>query len=235
MTISNIVRMDHVPAGGFGVRDQRRLLKCLASVETVIWDFDGVIAETEPLHLRAFNEVLGACGHLLTEDEFVSYVGLKETEIWSTLLRARGLTERAIASSLDVLIGARDAAFRRLARSLEPRPVALEMLHVTRDRDHILVSSQRADVVIALLTKWNLVARFKEIHALGGVRISKAAALVDVVSGRRAGGRAWTGALIEDAAEPLILGHELGLLTVRVVHRFSNRLELPVDFTVDVR
>lgn len=222
-------------ACGSGVRDQPLLLEGLASVETVIWDFDGVIAETEPLHLRAFNEVLGVRGQLLTEDEFVSYVGQKETEIWATLLRARGLTDRDIESSLDVLISARDASFRRLARSLEPRPEALEMLHVARDRDHVLVSSQRADVVTALLTKWNLLSRFREIHALGGARISKAEALVGVVEERRASVGAWTGALIEDAAEPIILGRRLGLLTVRVVHRFSRCLELPVDFTVDVR
>ncbi len=39
------------------------------ALQAIVFDFDGVIADSEPLHLRAFQEVLAESGIQLTSEE----------------------------------------------------------------------------------------------------------------------------------------------------------------------
>jgi beta-phosphoglucomutase-like phosphatase (HAD superfamily) len=48
-------------------------------LRAIIFDFDGVLANTEPLHLRAYQEVLAAEGIALTEHEYYArYLGFDD-------------------------------------------------------------------------------------------------------------------------------------------------------------
>jgi HAD superfamily hydrolase (TIGR01509 family) len=45
-------------------------------LRAIVFDFDGVIANSEPLHLRAYRDVLAGCGVALTEaDYYARYLG----------------------------------------------------------------------------------------------------------------------------------------------------------------
>lgn len=53
----------------------------------VIFDFDGVITDSEILHFRAFNEVLGQHGLELTKKEYYSkYLGLSDVDCYGMLI-----------------------------------------------------------------------------------------------------------------------------------------------------
>ena len=48
-------------------------------IRAVVFDFDGVIANSEPLHFRAFHDVLAAEGVALTEaDYYARYLGYND-------------------------------------------------------------------------------------------------------------------------------------------------------------
>jgi len=48
-------------------------------LRAIIFDFDGVLANTEPLHLRAYQDVLAAEGIVLTEQEYYArYLGFDD-------------------------------------------------------------------------------------------------------------------------------------------------------------
>ena len=69
-------------------------------LQAIIFDFDGVIADSEPLHLRAFQEALAEDGIPLTADDYYSrYLGYDDTGMIEALLRDRGLPggERRVA------------------------------------------------------------------------------------------------------------------------------------------
>jgi beta-phosphoglucomutase len=52
-------------------------------VHAVVFDFDGVIADTEPLHLAAAQEVLAEEGHLLAPSEYAErYLGLDDITLF---------------------------------------------------------------------------------------------------------------------------------------------------------
>ena len=70
-------------------------------VRAVVFDFDGVIANTEPLHFRAFGDVLAAEGITLTEAEYYErYLGYNDERAFREIAVERGRVwnERTIAN-----------------------------------------------------------------------------------------------------------------------------------------
>jgi beta-phosphoglucomutase-like phosphatase (HAD superfamily) len=60
-------------------------------LRAVVFDFDGVIANSEPLHLRAFQDVLAENGVTLTEaDYYAHYLGFDDAGVFREIDRARG-------------------------------------------------------------------------------------------------------------------------------------------------
>ena len=61
-------------------------------LQAVVFDFDGVIANSEPLHLRAFQEALAADGITLTAQEYYArYLGYDDVGMVQALTRDRKL------------------------------------------------------------------------------------------------------------------------------------------------
>ena len=55
-------------------------------LRAIIFDFDGVLANTEPLHLRAYQEVLAPEGLTLTEDEYYGrYLGFDDVGVFTAI------------------------------------------------------------------------------------------------------------------------------------------------------
>lgn len=82
----------------------------------VIFDFDGVITDSEILHYRAFNKVLAGHGLELTKKEYYSrYLGLSDKDCYRTLIDEGRI---GIASSeIDELIRQKTLLFEELART----------------------------------------------------------------------------------------------------------------------
>ena len=81
----------------------------------VVFDLDGVLIDSEPLHLRAYQEVLAGFGRWLSPQEYYArFIVYSDREVLEQLLPDRGSVEAAIAAKqrryLD-LVGAGPAAF----------------------------------------------------------------------------------------------------------------------------
>ncbi|MBI3086813.1 MAG: HAD family phosphatase [candidate division NC10 bacterium] len=65
----------------------------------VIFDFDGVLIDSEPLHLRAFQEILPEFGRTLTEEEYYAqYIVYSDREVLERLLPAGETLEAALVA-----------------------------------------------------------------------------------------------------------------------------------------
>jgi beta-phosphoglucomutase len=61
-------------------------------LQAIVLDFDGVIANSEPLHLKAFQEALAEEGVTLTLEEYYArYLGYDDVGLLQALARDRGL------------------------------------------------------------------------------------------------------------------------------------------------
>jgi beta-phosphoglucomutase len=75
-----------------------------APLHAIIFDFDGVIADSEPLHLRAFQRALGDAGHVLTAEEYYArYLGYDDVGAFRAFSEERrlGWTVSDIASLIE--------------------------------------------------------------------------------------------------------------------------------------
>ena len=62
------------------------------ALEAIVFDFDGVIADSEPLHLKAFQQALAEEGVILDHDEYFSrYLGYDDVGVFEAVVRDRGL------------------------------------------------------------------------------------------------------------------------------------------------
>ena len=71
------------------------------ALQAIVFDFDGVIADSEPLHLRAFQQALSESGIELSPQEYFSrYLGYDDVGAFEALARDRGIpmSDRQVAS-----------------------------------------------------------------------------------------------------------------------------------------
>ncbi|MFL6278731.1 MAG: HAD family hydrolase [Vicinamibacterales bacterium] len=56
-------------------------------IKAIVFDFDGVLADSEPLHLRAYQEVLSQFGVTLSrEDYYANYLGYDDEGVFAQLI-----------------------------------------------------------------------------------------------------------------------------------------------------
>lgn len=62
------------------------------TIRAIVFDFDGVIANSEPLHFRGFHEVLADKGvHLSERDYYERYLGFDDAGLFRAIAADRGL------------------------------------------------------------------------------------------------------------------------------------------------
>ena len=75
------------------------------ALQAIVFDFDGVIADSEPLHLRAFQQALDDLGLALDRDDyFARYLGYDDVGVFEALSRDRALgwTSARVAELVDL-------------------------------------------------------------------------------------------------------------------------------------
>lgn len=85
-------------------------------VKAVVFDFDGVLANSEPLHLAAYQEVFSALGVQLTRDEYyANYLGYDDQGVFRKLGAAQGwmLDDGRVAALIEEKSRVFDATIER--------------------------------------------------------------------------------------------------------------------------
>ena len=84
-------------------------------LRTVIFDFDGVITDSEILHLRAFNQVLAQYGIEITKkDYYTNYLGLTDLDLFDQLVD-KGLL-KVDSGEITNLAAQKNQVFEKLAK-----------------------------------------------------------------------------------------------------------------------
>ena len=96
--------------------------------DAAIFDFDGVIVDTEPLHFAAFRTVLEPLGIGLAWPEYVGdYMGFDDRDAFSGIFRARGAA--LDGARLARLVAAKSEVFLAAVRDgVRPYPGAVELI-----------------------------------------------------------------------------------------------------------
>ena len=127
-------------------------------VSTVIFDLDGLLADTEPLHCEAWRQTLGDVGVDLSEAEFCDHwirAGLEMTHF----VRLRGL----VSHDPETLRSAKLALYTTmLGTSLRPMPGAVELVAALHGRKRLALASSSFAVSVKLILDTLGVAKYFE-------------------------------------------------------------------------
>jgi HAD superfamily hydrolase (TIGR01509 family) len=140
----------------------------------VIFDFDGIIVDTEPLHYKAFQEVLVPLGYGYSWDEYLRhYIGFDDRDAFRASFRAAG---REIAEpELHQLIDEKARAFQRaIAAGVESYPGVVELIRSLAGTIPLaLCSGALPGDIRPILTQLGIAALFDVVVTAADVQASK--------------------------------------------------------------
>jgi beta-phosphoglucomutase len=121
-------------------------------LQAVIFDFDGVIADSEPLHLRAYQSVLQPEGiELDRKDYYARYLGYDDAGLFEALANDRGIT--VDTSTIDKWIASKARIIEEMLSSdsvLFPGAAACVEMFSARVPLAIASGAREPEIVIVL-------------------------------------------------------------------------------------
>lgn len=198
------------------------LKEILAEKSFFIFDMDGTITDTEPLHFIAYQRTLDelAPGFVLEEEEFrTCYVGHPEWEIYELLQKAHN-----IVFDTDAFLQRRIAHLFEIVRErgLTTTPFYRQICSMFPDKTRIMLTSQRTEILERFRREVDFGGYLSRYISVAGDAGGKAARLRDPM--RYFGYPPEQIVIFEDYSPTLSCAKENGIYAVGVQHRF-NRLE----------
>lgn len=194
----------------------RAFLANTGPFEIAVWDFDGVVGDTEPTQAKVYREMLTEQGIVVEDDFFRDLAGRSESEIWAMLRTRCGVEGEVAALREERIARVAPVLVENVIPSWFVRP-GIRGLREMNTRS-VVISSGNAAVIDHYLERWNLRSLFDRIWAISdrpGVP-SKRERLRDTLAG------AASALVIEDSAEYLRLAAELGAVTLGVRHTLNG-------------
>jgi HAD superfamily hydrolase (TIGR01509 family) len=145
-----------------------------AMLAAVVFDFDGIIVDTEPLHYKAFQEVLAPFGYGYSWDEYLrTYIGFDDRDAFRETFRVarRDLTPE----DLSRLIDKKAEAFQHaIASGVEPYPGVVELVRsIAGNMPLALCSGALPSDILPIVKKLGIADAFDVIVTAADVSASK--------------------------------------------------------------
>lgn len=183
-------------------------------IEAVIFDMDGVLVDSEPLHMEATRRLLATYGVGYSQEANEEFIGFTDLEIFAILRARHGLTAdtdtlaRQFAQNLIALL-------EREAVPLPGVPAVLEAL-TRADYRMALASSSTPDVIAATLRVLRLEAYFPIVVSSVEVGRGKPAPDVFLAAAARLGRPPARCLVVEDSRNGVLAAKRAGMACVAV-------------------
>jgi HAD superfamily hydrolase (TIGR01509 family) len=139
------------------------------SYQAYLFDCDGTIADSMPLHYAAWNRALGEWSCAFDEDSFYNWAGKPPSEIISLLNKRAGLN-----MPVSTVAERKEQLYYEMLPQLKPVAEVLEHIEAQAGRiPYAVVSGSRRESVIASLTTLGLLENFAAIVCEGDYLNSK--------------------------------------------------------------
>jgi beta-phosphoglucomutase len=207
-------------------------------VSAVIFDFDGVLADTEALHCAAFQAVLADIGVQLSPAEyFEQFLGLPDRECLAAVCVREG--QRPDAADIETLLARKRARFAQLAQSAALYPgveAVLRRLH--QHFSMAIASGAFRDEIETILARAGVRGLFAAVVGAEDVRAGKPAPdpfLQALHALNRNGAHLSAAACvaIEDSPRGIEAAHRAGMRCIAVTTSFERRALGGADVVIE--
>jgi len=143
-------------------------------LDAVIFDFDGIIVDTEPLHYKAFQELLVPLGLGYSWQQYMDvYLGFDDRDAFREAFRAGGrpLSDQELKS---LMAGKAEAFLRIVSVGVEPYPGVVELIRsISGTLPLALCSGALRSDIDPILAQLGLVGAFDTLVTADEVAASK--------------------------------------------------------------
>ena len=145
-------------------QDRKRILdESVGAV--VVWDFDGVIADTEPLHEESYRLMLKRVGYKPTRDFYPPYTGKTDEFMW------HAFKDLGVKLDNDVQGFAKEKSdtLKQVIKdkvSLKPTWLVKDLYLPLSDiaKRQVILSNGDIEIIISLLKRWGLITYLEVIQ-----------------------------------------------------------------------
>lgn len=195
-------------------------------LNAVIFDFDGIIVDSEPLHYRAFECVLKPLGKKLGWEKYCqSYLGLDDRDAFKKIFAADG--ERINPDQLRLLFANKAKAFQQLVHEekIIPFPGVIELIeNLARQLPIALCSGGRKRDILPIIQQLGIGNVFDQIITAGDTRKSKPDPAPYMLTIQKLGlADASTAVAIEDSAAGIRSAKAAGLRVLAVTNSYHHK------------
>jgi HAD superfamily hydrolase (TIGR01509 family) len=203
-------------------------------ISTVVFDFDGVIADTERLHLGAFQDAFADRGWTLDERAYFDrYLGWDDHGLVDAYARDHGLT--IDAADAQTLVDAKTRAFsRHLSSAAVVFPDARACIEAMAGAFTLgIASGAQGHEIVAILRAAGLLSFFQTIVAAEDVSACKPSPMPYLTATARLGADPAACVAIEDSAAGLQAARTAGLRTIALTTTSPRHALAGADLVVD--
>jgi len=199
--------------------------------KAVIWDMDGVIADTASYHFKAWHEVFQKRGIDFTEQDFRHHFGQRN----DTIIR-NALGGEIAAEEMDTIATEKERAFRKAARqNVKPLPGVIALIKALGKHGFKLaIASCAPDENIQLLTRdLGINSYFNAITSGREVSEGKPDPQCFLLAAGRLGIEPGSCVVIEDAIAGVTAARRAGMRCIAVTNTHPREKLKEADLTVD--
>jgi len=203
----------------------------MPEIAAVIWDMDGVLADTAPHHLRAWQETFARRGIKFTEADFKRGFGIRNDAI------IRNVLGEAIAEEkIEAIAREKEATFRRIiGKDVKPLPGALELLQALYDRGvrMAIASSATIENIRLIIGSLGIAKYFKAVITGHDVTEGKPSPQLFLLAAKRLGAEPKNCIVFEDAVAGVKAAKRAGMYCVAVANTHPREKLKEADLIVD--
>jgi beta-phosphoglucomutase len=203
-------------------------------IAAIVFDFDGVLADSEPLHLRALQEVLALRGATLSPQDYSTrYLGYNDADTFRVLAEDRGwpMSEREVTELVDrktrvleSLVAGVDVLYRGAATCIERLAAAYPLG---------IASGAHPHEIEAILNRSGLRHHFRFIVGSGDTPNSKPAPDPYRRAAELHGFPAHACVAVEDSIWGIESARTAGLRCVGITHTYPRSALGTADVIID--
>ena len=197
----------------------------------VIWDMDGVIADTAPYHFKAWQEVFRKRGVTITEDDFKRNFGQRNDRITRIVLGTD-----ISPDELESVATEKEESFRNRAKNhLKPLPGAVELIKSLKEYGFLqaLGSSAPPENVRLITRELKIESLFQVIVSGREVKEGKPSPLGFLLAAEKLGVEPKDCIVIEDAIAGVAAARKAGMHCLAVTNTNPRTSLKGADLIVD--
>jgi beta-phosphoglucomutase family hydrolase len=203
----------------------------MPELEAVIWDMDGVLADTAPHHFRAWQETFSKRGIKFTEADFMRGFGVRNDAIIRNVLG-----EQTTDAEIETIAREKEATFRRIiGKDIKPLPGALELLGQLHDRGikMAIASSTVIENIHLIVGSLGIENYFEAIITGHDVTKGKPSPQVFLKAAQKLGVNPANSIVFEDAVAGVKAAKRAGMHCVAITSTHSREKLAEADLVVD--